>query len=173
MRFILIGVLFVMVLFAPLQGAFAAGASSHREPVAVPHATSSPAHKAELEAGAFTPPPGSEERRAIMDALRKVVREMSGLDVVFVVTFLKVQDGWAWVETAPQSADGKNHYEPMSGLLHRAGGAWQYVAGPPEGAVCEEDPDCADQAKFFKKLQKQHPGVPAAIFPAGVPSVHP
>ena len=72
--------------------------------------------------GTYTPAKGSEDRKAIMDALRVVIRKMSGLEVIFVVRHLKINEGWAWVETDPESADGKNHYEPMVGLLHKKTG---------------------------------------------------
>ena len=62
----------------------------------------------------------------IMDTLRVVIRKMSGLEVIFVVRYLKVNSGWAWVETDPTSADGKEHYEPMVGLLHKKNGRWTY-----------------------------------------------
>lgn len=112
------------------------------------------------------PAKGSADRKAILDVLRGQAKSMSGLDVIFVVTHLKVGAGWAWVEAEPQSADGSQHYETMTGLLHLEKGRWRYVEGPPEASVCDEDPDCADTARYFRALAKKHPGVPAAIFPA-------
>ena len=114
----------------------------------------------------YTPAKGSEDRKAIMDALRVVIRKMSGLEVIFVVRHLKINEGWAWVETDPESADGKNHYEPMVGLLHKKNGRWTYIEGPPEFAVCEEDPDCVDTARYFKKLARKYPAASPNIFPA-------
>ena len=113
----------------------------------------------------YTPAKGSEDRKAIMDALRVVIRKMSGLEVIFVVRHLKINEGWAWVETDPESADGKNHYEPMVGLLHKKNGRWTYIEGPPEFAVCEEDPDCVDTARYFKKLARKYPAASPNIFP--------
>ena len=115
--------------------------------------------------GTYTPAKGSEDRKAIMDALRVVIRKMSGLEVIFVVRHLKINEGWAWVETDPKSADGKNHYEPMVGLLHKKNGRWTYIEGPPEFAVCEEDPDCVDTARYFKKLARKYPAASPNIFP--------
>ena len=100
-----------------------------------------------------------------MGALRVVIRKMSGLEVIFVVRHLKVNKGWAWVETDPESADGKNHYEPMVGLLHKKNGRWTYIEGPPEFAVCEADPDCIDTARYFKKLARKYPAASPDIFP--------
>ena len=115
--------------------------------------------------GTYTPAKGSEDRKAIMDALRVVIRKMSGLEVIFVVRHLKINKGWAWVETDPESADGKNHYQPMVGLLHKKNGRWTYIEGPPEFAICEEDPDCVDTARYFKKLVRKYPAASPDIFP--------
>lgn len=101
--------------------------------------------------GTYTPAKGSEDRKAILDALRVVIRKMSGLEVIFVVRHLKLNNGWAWIETEPESADGKNHYESMVGLMHKKNGRWAYVEGPPEFVICEADPDCIDTTRYFKK----------------------
>ncbi len=111
------------------------------------------------------PAKGSPDRKAILDVLRRQAKSMSGLEVIFVVRHLKVGAGWAWVEAEPQSADGSQHYETMSGLLHFDRGRWRYVEGPPDASECEDDPDCADPARYFRALAKKHPGVPAGIFP--------
>lgn len=118
----------------------------------------------------FTPPAGSAERREILDALRKDMRTLHGIDMVFVVKFLKVQDGWAWTETFPQSADGRARYEGVSALLKKSGGYWRVV----EIACSEPDnPDCLDDAGYFRKLKGRFPGLPAAILPPGsIPSRH-
>lgn len=115
--------------------------------------------------GAHTPVKGSSERKAIMDALRVAIRKMSGLEVIFVVRHLKVNKDWAWVEADPESADGTQHYETMVGLVHKKNGRWTYLEGPPEFAVCEEDPDCIDTARYFKKLARKYPAVSPDIFP--------
>ncbi len=114
---------------------------------------------------ARTPPKGSQDRKAITNALRVVVKDMSGLDVVFVVRHLKVNGNWAWVDADPQSADGTQHYEAVNGLLTRKNGRWVYLEGPPEWAICEEDPDCADSARYFNKLGARYPGLSPDIFP--------
>lgn len=114
---------------------------------------------------AYTPPKGSDERKAIMDALRHFVKNKSGLEVIFVVQYLKVKNGWAWAVTNPQSKDGSQHYESISGLLHKKNTHWFFVEGPPEWADCEEDPECSDPAKYFKKLAEKYPAAPQEIFP--------
>ncbi|MEO8002730.1 MAG: hypothetical protein ABI644_12720 [Arenimonas sp.] len=127
--------------------------------------TASFAAPAPSKTSTHTPAKGSEERKAIMEVLRVMVRKMSGLQVIFVVGHLKVNNDWAWVEAEPASADGSQHYETVTGLLHRENGHWVYVEGPPEFAICEEDPDCADTVRYFKKLSKKYPELSAEIFP--------
>lgn len=114
---------------------------------------------------AYTPVKGSSDRKGIMGALRIRVKNMSSLDVIFVVTHLKVKDNWAWAEVEPQSKDGARHYEPLTGLLHKKDGYWRYIEGLPEWAICEEDPDCSEPSRYFKKLSKKHPGLSMDIFP--------
>lgn len=114
---------------------------------------------------ARTPLRESAERRHILGALRLAVKKMSGLDVVFMVTHLKVGGRWAWVDADPRSADGTQHYEAVSGLLTLEHGHWVYLEGRPEWAMCEEDPDCADSARYFRRLAAKYPGLSPAIFP--------
>lgn len=117
-------------------------------------------------AGPYTPKPGSPERKAILNAMREVVKRMSGLDVVFVVPYLKVDQGWAWIHTRPQSRDGRGHYEDVSMLLHKRQGQWK-----PAGiaASCEpgldDTPDCSEKT-FIKRLQAKYPSAPLSIFPS-------
>jgi len=122
-------------------------------------------HAAPAKTGTHTPAKGSEERKAILDAMRGVIRKMSGLEVVFVVRHLKANGDWAWAEVDPASADGKQHYESLTGLLHRKNGRWVYVEGPPEFSVCEEDPDCIDPVRYFATLARKYPEASAEIFP--------
>jgi hypothetical protein len=114
---------------------------------------------------AITPAKGSPDRQGILDALRGVVKNMSGLEVVFVVRHLKVKNNWAWVETDPQSKDGSQHYESIIGLLQKKNGRWLYVEGPPEANECDEDPECSDSARYFKKLHTKYPSTSMDIFP--------
>ena len=127
---------------------------------------SPPCAAADKTVGVVTSPAkGSPERKKIIQALDVVVYGMSKMKVVFVVKHLKVSNGWAWIETDPQSVDGKEHYESLNGLLRRDQGQWRYVEGPPEWPICEEDPDCVDPVRYFKRLAAKHPGVSLAIFP--------
>jgi hypothetical protein len=107
----------------------------------------------------------SPERRAILAALRQELKTWTKLDVVFVVKYLKVKDGWVWVAAFPQSPDGKSKYEPVEALLQKKAGTWQVMEMRPGGADCEEDPDCADDARYFSKLKSRFPAAAEDIFP--------
>ncbi len=109
---------------------------------------------------AFTPPPGSNERKEIMDAMRSFVKDSFDIEVVFVVNWLKVMNGWAWAETDPQSPDGLNRYEPFIALLQKDDGKWTVAEVPP----LEEDSPPVDD-RYFENLMEKHPGLPADVFP--------
>ncbi len=115
-------------------------------------------------AAAYTPSKDSAERKAISDALRQKVEQQLKLKVILVVNYLKVNNGWAWIETSPQSPDGKSHYEPISALmqLNKKDCSWMVA----EIACTEEgNPDCLGSPDFFKKLRARFPKAPADIFP--------
>lgn len=114
---------------------------------------------------AYAPAKGSVERKSIMDALRVMTKNMSDLDVIFVVRYLKVKGDWAWVVVEPASRDGTQHYETLSGLLNKKNGGWKYLEGPPEAAECDEDPDCVDSSRYFRKSEKKYPSLSPDIFP--------
>ncbi|MGQ9655617.1 MAG: hypothetical protein ACUVXD_16280 [Thermodesulfobacteriota bacterium] len=114
---------------------------------------------------AFTPAPGSAERKAILDALRELVPEWRGEKAVFLVRHMKVSKGWAWVETDPRSADGTQHYETLSCLLQKASDKWEIRACRPCCGECEDDPDCRDEKRYYMKLRSSFPQAPRAIFP--------
>ncbi len=116
-----------------------------------------------VSSGLHTPPRGSAERSAILDAMRAKHPDLG--DIVYVVSYLKVNNGWAWLEAAGQSRDGRNHYEPEQALLHRVGGHWKVLEMRPGGEDCLSDPTCANDQKYFRKLKARHPSVPTNIFP--------
>jgi len=95
-----------------------------------------------------TPERGSDERKAIMDALRTPVEKKLRQQVIFKIDHLKVQNGWAFMLGKPQRLDGtpvdysgtvyKSAVEAgafddsILALLHEVGGKWrvvQYVIG--------------------------------------------
>ena len=61
------------------------------------------------------------ERRQILNSLKGFAPE---LDLIFVVRYFKVKNGWVWVETNPRSRDGLNGYEPINASLHKEKGKW-------------------------------------------------
>lgn len=111
---------------------------------------------------AYTPTRGSEERKAILDALRKELSPLHSNRVLFVVNYLKVCDGWAWVYAQPQSADGENHYEDALALLHIVEDSWLVVEIP---CTEEDNPDCICSDRYYEGLLKRYPEIPEKIFP--------
>jgi len=114
---------------------------------------------------AYTPARGSAERAAILDAMRAHRRRFDPQRVIFVVSHLRVQRGWAWASVLPQSPDGRSRYEDESALLRRRAGRWEVVetmpaAGEREGTPTEED--CA----WFRQLRRRFPALPPAVLPA-------
>lgn len=102
----------------------------------------------------------SLEREAITEALRKDLKDNLGIDTVFVFNWLRVKDGWAWVETDPQSSDGQNRYEPFLALLEKREEIWAIAEIPS----LEEDAPPVDDA-YFRELIERFPGLPREVFP--------
>ena len=108
---------------------------------------------------AHTPPEGSAERNAIIQATKHALARQGRKNVVLVVPYLKVHNGWAWIQVNPQSADGKQHYESQSGLLQeKATNKWTLLEWMP----AEEG---TDYTKYFKNLKAKYPSAPGDIFP--------
>jgi hypothetical protein len=116
---------------------------------------------AEQGGPAYTPPPGSAERRDILEALRRQLQDLHGLELVFEVRHLKVKGDWAWLEADPRSPDGAGRYEPVYALLRRQHGRWQVAELP---STEEESPFW--QPGYLKTLRARFPGLPLEIFPA-------
>ena len=106
--------------------------------------------------------PGSPVRKAILDAFRQKMKRLSGFNMVFVVRYLKVKDGWAWVHARPQSPDGKKHYEDVSALLHLKKNTWKVAE-----LACteEENPKCLSNPDYFLELKKRFQKIPDEILP--------
>lgn len=109
-----------------------------------------------------TPPPGSVERKEILDAVREKVKELHELDVVFVVREMKASGDWAWVHTLPQSRDGSARYEDFFALLRKANGRWVVAEIP---CTEPENSECIDSPGYFARLLDRFPGLPTAILP--------
>jgi len=112
------------------------------------------------EPAARIPAKGSTERKAILDALR------SDQAVQFKVHFIKVHNGWAWVDTTPLDKDGRATAEGGPNLMHLEDGKWTVkdLSTVPEDP---KDPLGAEDASptFVKNVMKTFPGVPRDIFP--------
>lgn len=96
---------------------------------------------ASAQTNAYTPEPGSIERKAIMDSLRLPLEKELKQKIVFKVDHLKVKDGWAFMRGVPQQPDGKKvnykntpYQEAINdgifddwicALLHKEGGKWK------------------------------------------------
>lgn len=120
-----------------------------------------------------TPPKGNPERQAIMDALREDFNDRSSPtyqphkgQITFVVNYLKVHNGWAWVYATPQSSDPRDSFGENNGvLLHRENGKWRLMALPP---MVEDpnDPENLDYPtqKDIQRIREKYPSVPTDIF---------
>ena len=107
---------------------------------------------------AHTPPDGSPERNAILQAVHHALARQGRKNVVLDVPYLKVHNGWAWIQVNPKSADGRQHYESQSGLLQQTGSKWTLLEWMP----AEEG---TDYTKYFQKLKAKYPSAPPDIFP--------
>src|ERR1700736_578355 len=54
-----------------------------------------------------TPAEGSGERKAIIDAVREEYKEGADHPAKFKVNYLKVHQGWAWINVTPLDAKGQ------------------------------------------------------------------
>jgi hypothetical protein len=107
-----------------------------------------------------TPAKGTEERQAIMDALR------GNQQVVFQVNYLKVHNGWCWVDTTPLDKGGRATAEGGPNLLHQENGNWKVkdlskVPDDPNDPLGPEDAS----PTYIRNVMKTFPGVPRDIFP--------
>lgn len=120
-----------------------------------------------------TPEKGSPERQAIMDGLREEYKENRDPDgkpfrgkLTFTVNYLKVHNGWAWVNADPQSSDPKDRFGENSGfLLHYEGGQWKVMNVPPP-ADDPNDPEHLDYPgrKDIEGIKRMYPSIPTDIF---------
>lgn len=65
-----------------------------------------------------TPERGSPERQALMEVLRPKVQSVVGQPVVFVISWLRVGENWAFAVVEPVSPDGRP-IEPSNTRLYR------------------------------------------------------
>ena len=111
---------------------------------------------------AYTPTVGSPERKAVLGALRAVVRPKLKKPVVFRVDHLKIQAGWAFMRGVPRHPSGKpmnyqgTPYQEaieqgmfddwICALLRKQHGQWQVVAY----AIGATDVPYADWAQQYR-----------------------
>jgi len=99
-----------------------------------------------LASGVAPPAPpatiGGRDRKAILDVLRRPVEQQVGKPVEFVVTALRGERGWAFVQAEPRRPGGRpidgrayfpDDWENMDGLtttaiLRQRDGRWRVVA---------------------------------------------
>lgn len=110
----------------------------------------------------YTPQKGSDERKEILDALREEIFNMHHINVIFVVNYMKVYNGWAWLHTLPQDADGTNQYEDILALVHKKDLEWKVLEIP---CAEEENSNCITSETYFEGLKKRFPEVPECILP--------
>ena len=112
-----------------------------------------------------TPAKGSAERKALMDVLRENYKQY-GDQIVFQVHYLKVHNGWAWVDVTPLDAKGKAVAEGGTALLHNEDGKWvsidlSAIPADPKNPLGDQEASPG----FIKNLRGKYPQVPVDIFP--------
>jgi hypothetical protein len=106
-----------------------------------------------------SPPPGSPERKAILDALRPPLNKLAGRGVKFLRPNIKVADGWATVTSEFEADDGRELPEDFQfdyfGLAERVNGKWVVRSWGFAGDV-----------SAVLDARMGYPGAPAGLFPA-------
>jgi hypothetical protein len=113
-----------------------------------------------------TPAKGSAERQAILDAVRDEYKEGADHPADFKVNYLKVHQGWAWINVTPLDANGKQVADPAPLLFRNDNDKWKAVdwndvPTDPDDQSGPSDPS----PKFIAALQKKFPGFPTDIVP--------
>jgi hypothetical protein len=136
-------------------------------------AVASPTKQTEAVADKLhTPAEGSAERVAILDGLRRHWQTTRNPDngktyrgkITFRVIYLKVHNGWAWVQAEPRSSLPKERFPENSGFLLRLkAGRWDVVKLPSmddngDGAF---NPSPAD----LQRIRKMYPSIATDIIP--------
>ena len=114
-----------------------------------------------------TPAEDSPEYKAILDAVREEYKEGADQPAKFQVNYLKVHNGWAWIDVTPLNAGGQPVGDPAPLLFYNDQGKWTAkdlndVPMEGEGHMGPHDPS----PKYIEALQKKYPGVPTDIIPA-------
>lgn len=127
----------------------------------------------EIKDQLHTPAKGSDERQAIMDALRAEFDNRQSPyytahrgTIVFVVNRLQVHNGWAWMNGYPHSSDSADSFGEYNGfLLHLQGGQWGVMRLPPM-VNDPNDPENLDypSRRDVERIKQKFPTVPNDIF---------
>lgn len=122
--------------------------------------------RAQGEDKVHTPAMDSAERKAILDAVHEAYKEGADQPAKFLVNYLKVHNGWAWINVTPLDAAGKPVADPAPLLFHNEEGKWFSkdlfdVPTDPDDHVGPLEPS----AKYIKALQVKYSGVPTDIIP--------
>ena len=141
-------------------------ATKTRSQMRVPYSATYYSHQSPTNDELHTPAEGSDERKAILDAVREEYMEGDDHPAQFKVNYLKVHNGWAWIDVTPLDADGKQVADPAPLLFYNDQGKWTArdlndVPMTGEGHEGPHDPS----PKYIKALQKKYPGVPRDIIP--------
>jgi len=115
-------------------------------------------------------PPGSPERKPILDALRATEPiQQLGSDwqspIVFTHVTIRRSKDWAWVQAAPATPNGRRNMEPLNSVMHKTHGAWTLVDFVSDEVASADDPDVAFR-KWQKEFLEAHSKCPSEIFPA-------
>jgi hypothetical protein len=133
----------------------------------------SPTKQAEAVADKLhTPAEGSAEREAILEGLRRHWQASRNPDdgktyrgkITFHVSYLKVHNGWAWVQAEPRSSIAKEGFPENSGfLLQLKAGRWEVMKLPSmdDNGDGTFNPSPAD----LERIKKMYPSVATDIIP--------
>jgi hypothetical protein len=119
-----------------------------------------------------TPDEGTAERTAILDGLRRHWQASRNPDdgktyrgkITFRVSYLKVHNGWAWVQAEPRSSLPKERFPENSGfLLQLKAGLWEVIKLPPmddngDGAFNPSPDD-------LERIRKMYPSIATDVIP--------
>lgn len=125
-----------------------------------------PLQKAILHDRLHTPRKGSAEEQGILKALHGRDNTYFRQAAAFKLAYLKVHNGWAWVDATPLDRHRKPTAEGGAALLHLTAGQWKLqnlskIPSDPENPMGPDDPSPV----YIKNLRKQFPEVPTDILP--------
>jgi hypothetical protein len=106
-----------------------------------------------------------EQALCATEAVKKLSREWKGQEIVFSSFKSNIDGHWAWVEAAPETKDGKQHFEGMEGVMHKVGGKWRLATWVSDKVATASDPKAAFKS-WSEQFVKEHPGCTIKIFPA-------